>query len=242
MAFAVRAISQGTSCSQPCIPGATKAFLFELSENSPSCPFTQEHCEPPVAIVVKIFCSHRGPASSKEPQSPHSAIVSSVTHSSHRTHSTDFNSGPFFSRHMGPSPPQVCTHWLCSWNELLAVPGIQHGRLCKKHTLCLDILSTHSWIMFAIVYSGTKGGGTTASHSNYPGIPRGCSIIVDSTNLCQKHTLAKKVCLQQGSIWQWREKKTSASLRVLLQLRGHKHVKFRDEVAKALGKRLWRAW
>ena len=55
MAFAVQAISQGTSCSQPCVPGATKAFLFELSENSPSCPFTQEHSEPPVAIVVKVF-------------------------------------------------------------------------------------------------------------------------------------------------------------------------------------------
>lgn len=113
MAFAVRAISQGTSCSQPCVPRATKAFLFKPSENSPSCPFTQEHSEPPVAIVVKVFCSHRGPASSKEPQSPHSGIVSPLTHSSHRTHSTDFNSGPFFSRHMGPIPAQVCTHWLC---------------------------------------------------------------------------------------------------------------------------------
>lgn len=114
MAFAVWAISQETSCSQPCVPRATKAFLFELSENSPSCPFTQEHSEPPVAIVVKVFCSHRGPASSKEPQSPHSGIVSSLKHSSHRTHSTDFNTGSFFIRHMGPTPPQVCTHWLCS--------------------------------------------------------------------------------------------------------------------------------
>lgn len=115
MAFAVQAISQGTSYSQPYVPRATKAFLFELSENSPSCPFTQEHSEPPVAIVVKVFCSHRSLASSKEPQSPHSGIVSSLTHSSHRTHSTDFNSGgPFFIGHMGPTPPQVCTHRLCS--------------------------------------------------------------------------------------------------------------------------------
>lgn len=119
MAFAVWAISQGTSCSQRCVPRATKAFLFELSENSPSCPFTQEHSEPPVAIVVKVFCSHRGTASSKEPQSPHSGIVSPLTHSSHRTRSTDFNSGPFFNRHMGPTLPQVCTHtgyvvWGCS--------------------------------------------------------------------------------------------------------------------------------
>lgn len=101
MAFALRAISQRANSSQPCIPGATKAFLFELSENSPSCPFTQEHCEPPVAIVVKVFCSHGGPASSKEPRSPHSGIVSSVAHSSHSTH----NSGCFLSGHTGPSPP-----------------------------------------------------------------------------------------------------------------------------------------
>lgn len=151
MAFAVRAISQGTSCSQPCVPGATKAFLFELSENSPSCPFTQEHCEPPVAIVVKVFCSHRGPASSKEPQSHHSGIVSSVTHLSHRRHSTDFNAGPLFSRHMGPTPPHVCTHWVCSWNQLLDLSGFQHLILCKKHTLSLDFLSVGSCLLLCTV-------------------------------------------------------------------------------------------
>lgn len=54
-AFAGQAISQGTGQSQLCVPVATKAFLFEPSENSLSCPFTQEHSEPPVAIVVKVF-------------------------------------------------------------------------------------------------------------------------------------------------------------------------------------------
>lgn len=54
-ASAGQAISQGTSESQLCVPVATKDFLFEPSENSPSCPFTQEHSEPPVAIVVKVF-------------------------------------------------------------------------------------------------------------------------------------------------------------------------------------------
>lgn len=111
MAFAVRAISQRTCYSQPCVPGTTKAFLFELSENSPSCPFTQEHSEPPVAIVVKVFCSHRGLASSKEPQSPHSGIVSSLKHSSHRTHSTDFNLGPFLHlTHQAPLRFYKCAH------------------------------------------------------------------------------------------------------------------------------------
>lgn len=131
----MRAISQRTSCSQSRVPRATKAFLFELSENSPSCPFIQEHSEPPVAIVVKVFSSHGGPASSKEPQSPHSGIVSSVTHSSHRTHSTDLESGPFFVGHMGPTHPQVSTHRLCSCNELSALNGIQYFSLCKLHTL-----------------------------------------------------------------------------------------------------------
>lgn len=120
MAFAVRATSQGTGCSQPCIPRATKDFLFKLSENSPRCPFTQEQSEPPVAIVVKVFCNHRGPASSKEPQSPHSGIVSLLTQSSHRTHITDFYSGPFILRNMGPIPSQVCSQWLYLRNELLA--------------------------------------------------------------------------------------------------------------------------
>lgn len=182
MAFAVQAISQGTSCSQPCVPRATKAFLFKLSENSPSCPFTQEHSEPPVAIVVKVFCSHRGLASSKEPQSPHSGIVSPLTHSSHRTHSTDFNSGPFFSRHMGPIPAQVCTHWLCGYNELFSPAWDPVFQLVRVTHTFLGYSLHSSWIMFAIVYSGPRGGGSTASHRNYPGIPRGCSIIIDSTN------------------------------------------------------------
>lgn len=49
-------------------PPATKAFLFEPGENSPSCPFTQEHSEPPVAITVTVFCSHTEPQPA--PRSP----------------------------------------------------------------------------------------------------------------------------------------------------------------------------
>lgn len=133
MAFAVQTISQGTCCSQPCVPRATKAFLFQLSENSPSCPFTQEHSEPPVAIVVKVYCSHRGPASSKEPQSPHSGIVSLLTHLSHRTHSTDFNSGGFLQQTHGPPLlHKLCTHWLYVAETGSQLPlGVQRCSLCK---------------------------------------------------------------------------------------------------------------
>lgn len=108
---AAQAISQRTSCSQSCVPTATKAFLFELSENSSSCLFTQEQSEPPVAIVVKVFSSHRSPASSKEPQSPRSAIVPlcyTLVHTGHTAH-TDSKSGPFLRPPHGPhSPSQVC--------------------------------------------------------------------------------------------------------------------------------------
>lgn len=152
----MQAISQRTSCSQSCVPGATKAFLFELSENSSSCPFTQEQSEPPVAIVVKVFSSHRSPASSKEPQSPHSGIVPSVTHSSHRTHSTDFKSGPFLRQTHGPSSPHKCAR---SWYETLALNWIQ--LLLDVHPVwsCFLICSTscytknllhHHWLDKAV--------------------------------------------------------------------------------------------
>lgn len=58
----------GTSCKPVLCPRATKAFLFKPGENSPSCPFTQEHSEPPVAITVTVFCSHTEPRPA--PRSP----------------------------------------------------------------------------------------------------------------------------------------------------------------------------
>lgn len=107
---AAQAISQRTSCSQSCVPTATKAFLFELSENSSSCLFTQEQSEPPVAIVVKVFSSHRSPASSKEPQSPRSGIVplcyTLVPPDTQHTQTP--SQGLFFVRHTGPTPPHKC--------------------------------------------------------------------------------------------------------------------------------------
>lgn len=70
----------------------------------------------------------------RSPNHPTLVLYSSLTHSSHRTHSTDFNSGPFFVGHMGPTPPQVCTHRLCSCNELKCVWCFS---LCRSHTLFL---------------------------------------------------------------------------------------------------------
>lgn len=205
MAFAVRAISQGTSCSQPCVPRATKAFLFELSENSPSCPFTQEHSEPPVAIIVKVFCSHRGSASSKEPQSPHSGIVS-LLHTRLTGHTAQTSTQGLSSSDTWAPLLSTSVHTLVLLLKWALSPAWDPGFQLMPVThsfLILYILSTLIWIMFAIVYSGPKGGGSTVSHSSYPGIPRGCSIIIDSTNSSSLSLLPNKVCLHQSSIWQW---------------------------------------
>lgn len=184
MAFAVRAISQGTSCSQPCIPGATKDFLFKPSENSPSCLFTQEHSEPPVAIVVKVFCSHRGPASSKEHQSPHSGIVSPLTHSSHRTHSTDTAQGLSSPDTWAPFPHKGADIAYVAAMELFSPQLTQVTDTFLGYSFYIKPHVCHC-VQLA------RGGGAASSHSNYSGKPRGCSIIIDSTNssslcFCQK--------------------------------------------------------
>lgn len=186
MAFAVWAISQGTSCSQPCVLRATKAFLFELSENSPSCPLTQEHSEPPVAIVVEVFRSHRSPASSKELQAPHSGIIkSSLARSPHRTPNTSTR-GPTSRSHS----PDI---------------SFQPSRCCLSADVVVSPLnSTRHCLHFA-----------TALHDNCSGEIIICSIILDSTvfSLMEKQKKPQK-----------------------------NTDKLSNEVAQALGKRLWRAW
>lgn len=165
MAFAVWAISQGTSCSQPCVLRATKAFLFELSENSPSCPLTQEHSEPPVAIVVEVFRSHRSPASSKELQAPHSGIIkSSLARSPHRTPNTSTR-GPTSRSHS----PDI---------------SFQPSRCCLSADVVVSPLnSTRHCLHFA-----------TALHDNCSGEIIICSIILDSTvfSLMEKQKPPKK--------------------------------------------------
>lgn len=112
-----------------------------------------------------------------------------------------------------------------------------HFSFCKKHTLSLDVLSTLSWIMFAIVYSGPEGGGTTALHSNYPGIPRGCSIIIDSTNSSSLAPAKTFACTKaQFGSELYGKKKDMSIFMYLLQPRGHKHISTSSAMRSS---RLW---
>lgn len=189
MAFAVWAISQGTSCSQRCVPWATKAFLFELSENSPSCPFTQEHSEPPVAIVVKVLLQ---PAP-RNPNHPtlvlcpllHTRLTGHAAQTSTRGLSSADTWAPLFHK---------CAHTLVMWPGDPALQLMQVTHTFLRSSFCTQL--DH-------VCHCVKREGAQQHHiATTLVIPRGCSITIDSTNSSSVSLMPKKFSSAQSSIWQ----------------------------------------